>query len=308
MNQILSTDISGNKKRNKNSKPIEINNIVKFFAIAIIIFGIFIIGIGAYSIIDYQKEQQEENIEPTIQIENKTNNSIILKVTHKKNIESLEYGWNDEEKVFVNGNNGRYLEKEITIPSGTNTLHVIIRDEDGKEITYEKQYEIESNINIEISGNKIKISYEGNTQLSYMTYRWDEEEEKRVEVNGTSIEEEIDAIKGLHTLTVIVVDENNNTDTKVQKVNGVSKPKISLGVDDTKEHFVIMTSDDEKLEKVEFKLNQDDEVYELNLGDQNTKELNYRVPFELQSGENIIEVTVYNSNNISEQITVRFVK
>ena len=308
MNQILSTDISGNKKKNKNSKPIEINNIVKFFAIAIIIFGIFIIGIGAYSIIDYQKEQQEENIEPTIQIENKTNNSIILKVTHKKNIESLEYGWNDEEKVFVNGNNGRYLEKEITIPSGTNTLHVIIRDEDGKEITYEKQYEIESNINIEISGNKIKISYEGNTQLSYMTYRWDEEEEKRVEVNGTSIEEEIDAIKGLHTLTVIVVDENNNTDTKVQKVNGVSKPKISLGVDDTKEHFVIMTSDDEKLEKVEFKLNQDDEVYELNLGDQNTKELNYRVPFELQSGENIIEVTVYNSNNISEQITVRFVK
>lgn len=308
MNQILSTDISGNKKKNKNSKPMEINNIVKFFAIAIIIFGIFIIGIGAYSIIDYQKEQQEENIEPTIQIENKTNNSIILKVTHKKNIESLEYGWNDEEKVFVNGNNGRYLEKEITIPSGTNTLHVIIRDEDGKEITYEKQYEIESNINIEISGNKIKISYEGNTQLSYMTYRWDEEEEKRIEVNGTSIEEEIDAIKGLHTLTVIVVDENNNTDTKVQKINGVSKPKISLGVDDTKEHFVIMTSDDEKLEKVEFKLNQDDEVYELNLGNQNTKELNYRVPFELQSGENIIEVTVYNSNNISEQITVRFVK
>ena len=76
MNQILSTDISGNKKRNKNSKPIEINNIVKFFAIAIIIFGIFIIGIGAYSIIDYQKEQQEENIEPTIQIENKTNTTI----------------------------------------------------------------------------------------------------------------------------------------------------------------------------------------------------------------------------------------
>ena len=141
-----------------------------------------------------------------------------------------------------------------------------------------------------------------------MTYRWDEEEEKRIEANGTSIEEEIDAIKGLHTLTVIVVDENNNTDTKVQKINGVSKPKISLGVDDTKEHFVIMTSDDEKLEKVEFKLNQDDEVYELNLGNQNTKELNYRVPFELQSGENIIEVTVYNSNNISEQITVRFVK
>ena len=48
MNQILSTDISGNKKKNKNSKPIEINNIVKFFAIAIIIFGIFNILISYY--------------------------------------------------------------------------------------------------------------------------------------------------------------------------------------------------------------------------------------------------------------------
>lgn len=308
MNQILSTNISGNSKKNKSNKPIEINSIVKFFAVAIIIFGIFIIGIGAYSIIDYQIEQQEENIEPTILIENKTNTSILLKVTHKKNIESLEYGWNDEEKVFVNGNNGRYLEKEITIPSGTNTLHVIIRDEEGKEITYEKQYEVESNINIDIFENKIKISYEGNTPLSYMTYRWDEEEEKRIELNGTSIDKEIDAIKGLHTLTVIVVDENNNTDTKVQKINGVSKPKISLGVDETRKHFVIIASDDEKLQKVEFKLNQDDEVYELNLGDKNMKELNYSVPFELQSGENIIEVTVYNSNGVSEQTTARFVK
>lgn len=308
MNQILSTDMPMNNKKNKNKKPVDIANIIKIFAVLMVILGIFIVGIGVYSIVNDQLEKQEENIEPTISIENKTDTTILLKVTHKKNIASLEYGWNDEEKTVVNGNNGKYLEKEIEIPSGTNTLHVIIKDEDGKEMTYEKQYEIESDINIEISGNKIKISYEGDTPLSYMTYRWDEEEEKRIEVDGTSINQEIDAIKGLHTLTVIVVDENNKTDTKVQKINGVSKPKIILGVDDTQEHFVISASDDEKLEKVEFKLNQNDEVYELNLGDQNMKELNYKVPFELQSGENIIEVTVYNSNGVSEEMAVRFVK
>ena len=54
-----------------------------------------------------------------------------------------------------------------------------------------------------------------------------------------SINNIIEAIKGLHTLTVIVVDENNNTDTKQQKINGVSKPKITVGVDEQKEHFVI---------------------------------------------------------------------
>ena len=176
-------------------------------------------------------------------------------------------------------------------------------------MTYEKQYEIESNINIEVSGNKIKITYQGDTPLSYMTYRWDEEEEKTIQINDTKIDQEIDAIKGLHTLTVIVVDENNNTDTKVQKINGVSKPKIVLDVDDQKEHFVIKASDDEKIEKVEFRLNQDDsQTYELNLGDENLKELDYRVPFELQNGENIIEVTVYNSNGVSEESGVRFVK
>lgn len=310
MNQILSTSMPSNNKKVRNRKPVQIGSVLKVFAIALAIFGIFMLGTGAYAIYKNQTAEQEKNIEPTISIENKTDTTILLKVTHKKNIEKLEYGWNDEEKTVVNGNNGKYLEKEIKVPSGTNTLHVVVRDEDGKEMTYEKQYEIESNINIEVSGNKIKITYEGDTALSYMTYRWDEEEEKRIELNDEmEIKQEIEAIKGLHTLTVIVVDEDNNTDTKVQKINGVSKPKIVLDVDDQKEHFVIKASDDEKIEKVEFRLNQDDnQTYELNLGDENLKELNYRVPFELQNGENIIEVTVYNSNGVSEESGVRFIK
>ena len=60
-------------------------------------------------------------------------------------------------------------DQPLNIPSGTNTLHVLVQDEDGKQITYEKQYEIESNINFEVSGNKIKITYQGDTLVSYMT-------------------------------------------------------------------------------------------------------------------------------------------
>ena len=217
-----------------------------------------------------------------------------------------------QDKDIVNGNNGKYLEKEINIPSGKNTLHVLIVDEDGKEMTYEKQYELESNIHLEVSGNKIKITYEGNTTISYMTYRWDEEEEKTIEINDTNIDEEIEAIKGLHTLTVIVVDENNNTDTKQQKINGVSKPKVTVSVDEQQEHFVIQASDDEKLSKIEFRLNQDEEQkFELNLEEMDLKELRYVLPSELQlsEGENVIEVTVYNSNGVSEETgIVRFVK
>lgn len=313
MNQILSTSMpTDNKKKNRNVQPIAIGSILKFFGVAMLIFGIFLIGIGFYATYENQNYKQEQNIEPTISIENKTNNVIMLKITHKKNIARVEYNWNGGENTVVSGNNGKYLEKKISMPSGTNTLHVLIVDEDGKEMTYEKQYKIESNINIEVSGNKIKITYEGDTKILYMTYRWDEEEEKTLEINNTSIEEEIDAIKGLHTLTVIVVDENNNTATKQQKINGVSKPKVSVRVDEQKEHFVIQASDDEKLSKIEFRLDQDEnQEFVLNLEEKDMKELQYVLPdsLKLKAGENIIEVTVYNSNGVSEETgIVKFVK
>lgn len=308
MNQILSTSMPTDKKnrKRKSSNPIAIESILKFFGIAILVFGVFMVGTGTYAIYRNQTEQEEQNLEPTISIENKTDKSILLKVMHKKNIDKVEYGWNNEERTVINGNNGKYLEKEINIPSGNNTLHVLVQDEDGKQITYEKQYEIESNINFEVSGNKIRITYQGDTLVSYMTYRWDEEEEKTIEINDTRIEQEIEAIKGLHTLTVIVVDENNNTDTKVQKINGVSKPSVTINSDG--EHFIIDTSDDEKLSKIEFKLNQDGQTYELNLDEMNLKELKYTLPMAMQSGDNVIEVTVYNSNGITNYSAARYIK
>ena len=40
----------------------------------------------------------------------------------------------------------------------------------------------------------------------------------------------------------------------------------------------------------------------------NLKELDYTVPMELQPGENIIQVTVYNSSGLSEERAVKFMK
>ena len=51
MNQILMIE---NKKKNKkhknNSGAIEIKNIIRFFAVAIIVFGLFIIGHSSYGL------------------------------------------------------------------------------------------------------------------------------------------------------------------------------------------------------------------------------------------------------------------
>lgn len=324
MNQILSTsmpmDDGRNKKnkhkniidrspKNKDKKPIAIKGIIQVFAIIILIFGVFTIGIGGYSIYNSQTDYQEENIQPTISIENKNERTILLKVTHKKNIAKIEYGWNQDKKQVVNGNGGKYLEKEISIPSGKNTLRVLITDENGVVVPYEKQYQLKSNINFEVSGNKIKITYKGEKEVSYMTYKWNEEEETRIDVSGTNISEEIEAMKGQNSLTVIVYDIDNNTDTKVQEIKGVMKPKLEITIDEQREHFIIITSDDEKLSKVEFRLDQDEgQFYELNLDPMDLKELEYVVPFEFKDGENLIEVTIYNSHNVTEQSEALFVK
>lgn len=305
MNQILSTSMPMNdKKKNKGGNAIAIGNIIKFFGIAILIFGTLLIGVGVYSMTQNQVKQKDVSADATISIEDKTDNTILLKIISQNNIDRVEYSWNDGEEDVLYGNNGKYLEKEIDVPSGSNTLNVLVVDVNGKETTYEKQYERESDIKFEVSGNKIRITYDGDTMISYMTYRWDEEDEKRVEIQDKSIDEEIDALKGLHTLTVVVVDENNNTDTKQQKINGVSKPKVEVTVDDQKEHFVIKASDEDKISKFSFRLNQDDsQEYEMDIEDKDFKELQYILPdsLKLKPGENTIEVTVYNANGVSTE-------
>ena len=176
---------------------------------------------------------------------------------------------------------------------------------------YKKKVETITKEQVVELANKIKITYEGNTKVAYMTYRWDNEEETKIDINNTTIDEEIEAIKGLHELTIIVVDENNNTDTKVQKINGVSKPKISISVDEQEKHFVIKLSDDEKLSKFEFILNEEtNQVYELSLEEMDLKELEYTLPdgLELQNGENKIKVKVYNSEGVTEEKEESFVK
>ena len=305
MNQILSTSMPMNdKKKNKGGNAIAIGNIIKFFGIAILIFGTLLIGVGVYSMTQNQVKQKDVSADATISIEDKTDNTILLKIISQNNIDRVEYSGNDGEEDVLYGNNGKYLEKEIDVPSGSNTLNVLVVDVNGKETTYEKQYERESDIKFEVSGNKIRITYDGDTMISYMTYRWDEEDEKRVEIQDKSIDEEIDALKGLHTLTVVVVDENNNTDTKQQKINGVSKPKVEVSVDEQKEHFVIKASDEDKISKFSFRLNQDDsQEYEMDIEDKDFKELQYILPdsLKLKPGENTIEVTVYNANGVSTE-------
>ena len=62
MNQILSIENS----TKKNSGPVEIGKVIKFFGIVLIIFGVFMIGSGSYSMYKGTKKEERNT--------NKTNN------------------------------------------------------------------------------------------------------------------------------------------------------------------------------------------------------------------------------------------
>ncbi len=298
MNQILSVQNNNNKKKSKNSwggSQVDINKVVKFLAITMIIFGTFIIGSASYSM--YKQSQQEyAQAKPTIHVEEPSEELVIIKVEHTKDLSKLTYYWNNEEPIEVQCQ-GKTFEQNIEVPTGVNTLNVCATDVTGQETRYQKTYTLEGDISIDftVEGNDIKVTVEGKNELTYLTYRWDEEEEIRVDINDMSIDQTIEIPRGLHKLTVIAVDINNTTETKSQEINGVTKPKVEVTTDGS-DNFIIHATDEQGLKKIEFVINED-EKYLLNIED-NRKELEYAYP--LHEGENRLEIRVYNINDVIE--------
>lgn len=313
MNQILSVDEPKKEKNKKvkqkqpkNRGPIEITKVAVFFAISLILFGTFLIGSGSYSMYQIAKSETV-GTKPTIFVEDISETQIKLQVTHDKDLSRVTYQWNDGEVVELDAQGKRSIEQTIEIPTGENTLNVYAIDVEGQEISYPKTYSVIGDITINIeegSGGTIKISAQGKETLSYLTYRWDEGDETRIDINDTQTEQTIEAIKGDHTLTVVVVDINNKTGRKEQQVKGVTKPTVEIT--NGGDHFNVKASDEEGITRIEFKFNEGkesqkmqaiqlDQVYE---SAEERKEFEYQFP--IVEGENTLEVTVYNESGETE--------
>lgn len=291
MNQILATSNTNTKKK---GGPADIKTIVRVFAIVMIIFGMCMIGTGSYAIYK-DSESKAEITKPVITESLKDDTTVLLTVTHDKAIDKIEYRWNDGEVQTITGNGRKYIEQEIEIPGGTNTLNVTAIDVDGQEIYTDKEYTTEEVINLSVSGSKLKIQAENETEISYMTYRWDEEEEQRIDINSTTVDQEIDIPMGEHDLTVILVDVNNETITKEQKVKGVTKPTITVELDESKENYIITITDDTGLEKVDFVIRGEERTVTVEDG---KTELKYRLGLK-EGNDNVLEITAYNVDGIA---------
>ena len=257
MNQILFV-------KEEKKAPIAINKIVTFFCVFIILFGIILVAENSYSFYKNSEQiksikAQVEDTKPQVEVI-RDGNYINIKVSHDKEIDKIIYKWNQEPDETIKVNNKINVTEQIELPIGNNKLTIRVIDINGKETTYEKEYVVENDLKIDLSvvnnNNYLKITATDSSGLLYITYKWNSEQEIKVDVdpnNSKIIEKEIEIPKGLNTITVNAVDVLNSTQTKTQEVKGVEPPKISVSQD--KSDLVITVSDIEGVKQIQYIVN-----------------------------------------------------
>lgn len=309
-------DYNMNSVGHKNSAT-EIIKIVRFFAIALIIFGIFNIGTASYGMVKEKQRKENALVKPTVEatVSESSPNKIDIKVSGKNTINELVYSWNKKEEVKVNGNNRTEFTETIEFPSGDNTLDIRVTDSMGQVQTYSQLFSRAPviDISVEKSDPNVKISLAGkdNIEIKSITYRWNDEQATTLEVNAPTFEKEIDVPQGENTLKIEAVDINGNVEVFEEKIKGnvdmptpengenVGLPQVEVSTDGSA-NFVIDASDQVGIVRVEFVINESISKFK---EVDNQKEFHDKYP--LEEGENKLEVRVYNANG---QVNTKRVK
>lgn len=255
MNQIL--DYNPNKSSG-SGKSSGSDKVVRIFAVILVVFALCLVGSGLYGMFNNSKKENVSQADTptkaviTVEHDKTDDTKAIIKVSHDKAIEKVIYTWDNDKDIINKGNGQPTMEIEISLPAGTHTLTVKVTDIDGNDTVYDEEIYSENGedkVNPEIqttvdqATKKIVITAKDETELDYLTYRWNDEEEQRVDVdpeNPKEIKYEIEILKGTNDLTIIAVDKNNNQARKTDKYTGVTKPEITITVSEDKKRIDVL--------------------------------------------------------------------
>ncbi len=273
MNQILDYNPNNNKSGGNSSGS---DKVVKIFAIFLVIFALGLLisgGIGIYK--NKQTKKSSGNTPTYAKItaeQNEQGNKVTITVTHDKAIEEMFYSWNTSAERSVKGTGEKTLTEEIDVPAKTNTLHVKVIDVDGIETSYEHEFTAEDGLDIippKISLDhvdsdstdklkKLKITAPDESTIDFITYRWNEEEEIKVEAeqqNQKEIVIEIDILKGKNNITVVAVDSSNNTTIETKSFNALTKPEVLVNQSPDGSQLIVQASHENGIAKIYYTMN-----------------------------------------------------
>ena len=303
MNQILMVE---DKKKNKkrNSTPIEIKNIIRFFSIVIIIFALFIISHSSYAL---YRDARGNNTDNLAEINlSRVKDTLIVDVQSVNTIDKFKYSWeNSEQKSIPKG--AKSFQEEIILPNENNILTIILEDETGRAVTYTKEIILDGiditkpEISIEKQSTGVKLIAKDETDIAYLTYRIDDGEEIRIDKsndNNTIIEYILTEIeRGEHIIYVTAVDSVGNFAEEEQNIIVSSdKPQITeLSIDKENSKIIIGASDVDGIRAIEVNLN--GAVYSMN--NVNKKEAKFSL--DIKEGTNTISIKLTNVNGITAE-------
>lgn len=301
MNQIL--DYNPNKSSGSGSSSGS-DKVVRVFAVILVIFALCLVGSGLYGMFKNKKKEDTSQVNTptkaviTVERSQSDDTKAIIKVSHDKAIEKVIYTWDNDKDIINKGNGQPTMDVEISLPAGTHTLTVKVTDIDGNDTVYDEEIYSENGedkVNPEIkttvdqATKEIVITATDDTELDYVTYRWNDEEEQKQEAdpeNPKEIKFNIEIPRGTNDLTIIAVDKNKNSTNKTDKYTGVTKPEIKLTISEDKKKVSVFCSHENGINAVSLTLN--GETRDVDLQGQILKEVPF--DYDLIEGTNQIEV------------------
>ena len=310
MNQILSVGQENHKEPKKDkqinygrpSDKANIKSIVRVFCILIILFGLVLVGDATYGIIS-SKPTLKDTIKVTA---NPIGSQVTIRATGNMPLQSLTYRWGQGEETTVQGNGTVELETTVQIPTGNNILNMIVVDYYGNKNEYQKQYINQQNdaskptIEISVSGNMLNIIATDDTEMSYITYSWNNQTPTRVDIehdeeNKKELRTSIEVLKGENTLSIVAVDSDGNSTSRTEKIKGANKPTFTVSSDGN--NLIINAKDEEGISKIEITV----DGVTTDTGDNPINKTEVDATIAITPGEHTVTVVVTNINGLKEE-------
>ena len=297
MNQILSVEAPREKKSTKTRQKTGGTNTksaITFFCIILILFGVALIGVAIFSNTGKNEEVIEQPIADSKLIKigvSQALTNLEVEIKADNGISKIEYSWSGHNKKEIKKNGETSTTINIDIPSGKNTLKIIVTDIIGEQDEYTEVYTGAEEPNVTSftqDNNKLTITVKEEKTISSVVYYYDQEEEKTLDIGSNEAKVEFDKKEGEHDFTLKVVFQDKTIKQVTQKI---FIPVIKIEANG--EGGINLTATDTRIIKsVKINLNDEETIENVN-NNQFSKKL------ELVNQENRLIVIVENEDGFS---------
>lgn len=231
-------------------------------------------------------------------------NNATISIKHNKAISKVKYNWEGESEIIMNGDSKKEIViSDLSIPSGINNLYVEAIDVNGKSASSHYEYSYDG-ISIDLSvvnNSDMKIVASDVTGISYMTYKWNSDEEIKVypnEEGDISIEQTTEIPSGLNTLYITAVNTSNITLNKKQEIKGNKRPEVDFYIMNM--DLYVIVRDEEGVDYVTQTVNVgEEERFEAN----GEKEFVYR--YYVGEEDILVTITATDVEGVSKTVTAK---